>query len=145
MMVYIINKARLKQRSVVLSLLDLKNAFGEVHCILSKVSLTIITSLIRSTILLSTYILIPIPTLSQAAFLLQLILLNVECFKGIALALLFLIYASKHSFSSLNGKKVNLAFHHMMKMIAYSIVFIGSNLRTILLWLLPLNVKFNCY
>ena len=31
MMAYIINKAQLKQRSVVLSLLDLKNAFREVH------------------------------------------------------------------------------------------------------------------
>ena len=31
MMAYIINKARLKQRSVVLTLLDLKNTFGEVH------------------------------------------------------------------------------------------------------------------
>ena len=31
MMGHIINKARLKQRSVVITLLDLKNAFGEVH------------------------------------------------------------------------------------------------------------------
>ena len=31
MMAYVINKARLKQRSVVITLLDLKNAFGEVH------------------------------------------------------------------------------------------------------------------
>ena len=31
MMPYIINKVRLKQRSVVITLLDLKNAFGEVH------------------------------------------------------------------------------------------------------------------
>ena len=31
MMAHIINKARLKQRSVVITLLDLKNAFGEVH------------------------------------------------------------------------------------------------------------------
>ena len=31
MMAYILNKARLKQRSVVITLLDLKNAFGEVH------------------------------------------------------------------------------------------------------------------
>ena len=31
MMAYIINKARLEQRSVVITLLDLKNAFGEVH------------------------------------------------------------------------------------------------------------------
>ena len=31
MMAHIINKARLKQRSLVITLLDLKNAFGEVH------------------------------------------------------------------------------------------------------------------
>ena len=31
MMAYILNKARLKQRSVVITLLDVKNAFGEVH------------------------------------------------------------------------------------------------------------------
>ena len=31
MMAYIINKARMKQRSVVITLLDLQNAFGEVH------------------------------------------------------------------------------------------------------------------
>ena len=31
MMAYVINKARLKQRSVIVTLLDLKNAFGEVH------------------------------------------------------------------------------------------------------------------
>ena len=31
MMGHVINKARLKQRSVVITLLDLKNAFGEVH------------------------------------------------------------------------------------------------------------------
>ena len=31
MMAYIIDKARIKQRSVVITLLDLKNAFGEVH------------------------------------------------------------------------------------------------------------------
>ena len=31
MMAYLINKARLKQRSVIITLLDLKNAFGEVH------------------------------------------------------------------------------------------------------------------
>ena len=31
MMAYILNKAQLKQRSVVITLLDLKNAFGEVH------------------------------------------------------------------------------------------------------------------
>ena len=30
-MAHIINKARIKQRSVVITLLDLKNAFGEVH------------------------------------------------------------------------------------------------------------------
>ena len=31
MMSHLINKARIKQRSLVVSLLDLKNAFGEVH------------------------------------------------------------------------------------------------------------------
>ena len=31
MIVHIINKARIKQRSVVITLLDLRNAFGEVH------------------------------------------------------------------------------------------------------------------
>ena len=31
MMAYLINKARLKQRSAIITLLDLKNAFGEVH------------------------------------------------------------------------------------------------------------------
>ena len=31
MMGHVINKARLKQHSVVITLLDLKNAFGEVH------------------------------------------------------------------------------------------------------------------
>ena len=31
MMAFVINKARLKQRSVIVTLLDLKNAFGEVH------------------------------------------------------------------------------------------------------------------
>ena len=30
-MAYIINKARTKQRSLVITLLDLKNAFGELH------------------------------------------------------------------------------------------------------------------
>ena len=31
MMAFVINKARLKQRSIIVTLLDLKNAFGEVH------------------------------------------------------------------------------------------------------------------
>ena len=31
MMAYLINKARVKQRSAIITLLDLKNAFGEVH------------------------------------------------------------------------------------------------------------------
>ena len=31
MMAYVINKARLKQRSVIIALLDLKNAFEELH------------------------------------------------------------------------------------------------------------------
>ena len=31
MMAYVIYKARLKQRSVVITQIDLKNAFGEVH------------------------------------------------------------------------------------------------------------------
>ena len=40
MMAYLINKARLKQRSVIITLLDLKNAFGEVHHNLIKSVLT---------------------------------------------------------------------------------------------------------
>ena len=36
MMAYVINKARLKQRSVVITLLDLKSAFGEVHRNITK-------------------------------------------------------------------------------------------------------------
>jgi hypothetical protein len=44
-MANIINKARIKQRSLVITLLDLKNAFGEVHHNLVTPYLTIIISL----------------------------------------------------------------------------------------------------
>ena len=38
MMAHIINKARIKQRSAVITLIDLKNAFGEVyHNLISEV------------------------------------------------------------------------------------------------------------
>ena len=39
MMAYLINKARLKQRSAIITLLDLKNAFGEIHHNLIKSAL----------------------------------------------------------------------------------------------------------
>ena len=146
LMAYIINKVWLKQHSVVISLFDLKNAFGEVNHNLIKSVLVHchIPNLIQ--VLLSAYMLISIPKLSQTAFLLQLFLLNIECFKRTALAPLYSIYASMHSSSSLSRKNViSLVFYHMMKMVAYSILFNCSSFRMMLLWLLLMNVKISCH
>jgi hypothetical protein len=46
-MAHIINTARIKQRSVVITLLDLKNAFGELHHNLIHEVLRIITSQVK--------------------------------------------------------------------------------------------------
>ena len=46
-MAYLINEARVKQRSAIITLLDLKNAFGEVNHNLTKLFLRIIMSLKR--------------------------------------------------------------------------------------------------
>ena len=48
MMAYLINKARVKQRSAIITLLDLQNAFGEVHHNLIKSDPEAIQSLVTS-------------------------------------------------------------------------------------------------
>ena len=48
MMAYLINKARVKQRSAIITLLDLQNAFGEVHHNLIKSDPEAIQSVVTS-------------------------------------------------------------------------------------------------
>ena len=145
MMAYIIKEARLKQRSIAISLCDLKNAFGAVQYNLMK------SVLVYHHILDSIQSLVVNPYADFHSYIISDsfstpgIPLNVGCFKGTALAPLYSIYASIHSSSSLSRKNIiSLVFHHLIKRIAYSIPFIGSSLRTMLLWLLLMDVKISC-
>ena len=107
MMAYLINNARSKKRSAILTLLDLINTFGEAHhnFIASATDYHNVPQAIQylATNLYTDFI--PISFLT--AFLLQVLLLNVECFKGIALVPYYSTYALTHAYNSLNKKNTN--------------------------------------
>ena len=110
MMAYKINEARLKQRSIVISLCDLKNAFGAVQYTLMESVLVYhhISDSIQSFVVklyadFHSYII-------SDSFSTPGIPLNVGCFKETALAPLYSIYASIHSSSSLSRKNTIVWF-----------------------------------
>ena len=129
MMGNIINKARIKQRSVVITLLDLKNAFGMCIIILLHSFLPTMIYLKASNLLSQVFI----PT---SKHLLSWIITNFQPFlsagescKVIASALYFLTCASTLSFSSLKQRNSNnLAFLRLKILIACSIQCTGFSL-----------------
>ena len=129
MMGNIINKAQIKQRSLVITLLDLKNAFGEVHHNLISSVLTYhhIPENIKS--LSQVFIPTSKHLLSRIITDLQLFLSAGESCKVIASALYFLTCASTLSFSSLKQRNLNnLAFLRLKILIACSIQCTGFSL-----------------
>jgi len=137
MMAHVIHKARIKQRSVIITLLDLKNAVGEVHHNLIK------SVLAHHHIPESVQALIPSLYTDCHSYIIS-DNFSVEYFKVMAPITLTcaLIYLS----SSLHKRSTNnLVFRHTIKMTAYSILPTGFNLRMTLLLLLLMNVKPSCY
>ena len=132
MMAYIINKAWLKQRSVVITLLDLKNAFGEVHHNLIKSVLDYhhIPDTIQN-LVLSLYTdfhsCLISEKFSTPAIPFKRGVLHGECLSPLISNLCFNTFIQ-----FINRKNISSSvFHHIMRMIDYSIPFIGFNLRTV--------------
>ena len=106
MMGHVINKARLKQRSVVITLLDLKNAFGEVHH-------NLINSFCHITIFLKLFsysLQIFIQVFTHPSFLivslLRLFPFSVECYRVIVLAPFCSTCALAHLYNSSSKKNI---------------------------------------
>ena len=145
-MASIIDKARTKQQSVVLTLIDLKNAFGEVHHNLIKEVLihhyvpsniqTLISSLYESfkTSIINDYFTTPAILVSQGV-------LQGDCLSPLLFSMCFNIF-----FNSLRKRSTNnMASLLMMQLIFSLILPIGSNLPMMQRWLQLTSMKINTF
>ena len=146
MMAFIIDKARIKQRSVVITLTDLKNAFREVHHNLIKEILnhyhvplsiqTLISNLyenFQTSIITDNFTSPAFPSVEAS-------------FKGIASAPYFSIYALIHLFKSLSKRNTsNSVSLQMIQLIVSLTLFIGSNSQMTQRSLQLTNAKINSF
>ena len=134
MMAFVINKARLKQRSIIITLLDLKNAFGEVHHNLIK-SVLEYHHIPESLQLLIANLYTDFHShIISDSFSTPAIPCNRGVLQGDCLSPLILICALIPSLKSLNRKSIISSVSLlMMKTTAYFIPVIGFNLQMMLL------------
>ena len=128
MMASIIDKARIKQRSVVITLIDLKNAFGEVHHnLITEVLNHHHVPLSMQTLVSNLYETFRLPSLLIT--LPPLLFPSVEAsFKGIASAPYFSTYALIHLFKLFSKINTNNSVSlHTILLIVSLTLFIGSN------------------
>ena len=128
MMTSIIDKARIKQRSVIITLIDMTNAFGEVrHKLIKEVlnhhhlplSIQTLISIFMKTFRLPS-LLITLPLLLFPSVQASL--------KGIPSAPYFSTYALIHLFKSLSKRNTNNSVSlHMILLIVSLTLFIGYN------------------
>ena len=145
-MAHIINTARIKQRSLVITLLDLKNAFGELHHNLIYKILQYhhipdpINELIRSlytnfqTSIITEKFSIPFITVGRGVL------------QGDSLVHSFSICPLIPSYNTLNlNHSCSLVFGNLIKLVFRVIQFIGSSLQTTRLLLVAKKKKIKSY
>ena len=144
MMAYIIDKARIKQRSVVIALLDLKNAFGEFHHRLIKEVLAHHHIPLETKTLISSLYDNFFTSIITDEFVTPAIPVNRGVLQGDCLSpLLFNMCFNTFIQFIRQEKYKQLGSLHMMKMIDFLTQLTGFNLLTMQRWLQLMNEKIN--
>ena len=146
MMASIIDKARINQRSVVITLMDMKNAFGDVqHNLIKEVLILHYVPSDIQTLIFSFYENFK-ASITTDSFTTPAIPLVGVSFKGTASAPFFSTCASIHLFNSYSKRNTNnLASLLMMQLIVSLILSIVSNLQMMQLWSQLTSVKINSF